>query len=293
MNTTPIWTILDWILYGAVRYVMIWIPLVTPFRVDRTVPWQWWRYNSADDWYHAFANNGGPDEHWCARWFGMILEELKLLIVRSAEPYVDVAKAALASLIGSVWTIFPSLGAWLQHVQLQIGLSLPNWAESVSSGLDWLRNKLPAEIRLGFGSWDELWESIKSSVRNWVIARYDQARQWADEHQWWIVSVGESLRTWRDSVRDWIQTVRLNPWSWVLSVIGPGLPWLLSFYQNARDWVLSWLGPEWVELVSFRNGPLRFYFDLWSRGWQSLAQLIDDPRSWLEQRLEDLLLDRW
>jgi hypothetical protein len=293
VTTTPIWTILDWILYGAVRYVMLWIPLVTPFHVDRSVPWQWFRYNDWGDWSHYNDNNGGPDEHWLNSWFGMCLGELKTLLLEESKPYVDAVRYALSAAIGSVWAAFPNLGSWLQHVQLQIGLSLPHWVESVSQGLDWLRDRLPTEIKFGWSSWDQLWESIKSSVRNWAIARYDQARAWANEHQWWVVNIGESLRTWRDRIAGWIDTVRSDPWSWLLSVLGPGLPWLLEFYRNARAWVISWLGPEWQELVSFRNGPLRFYFDLWARGWASLAQLIDDPRSWLETRLEDLLLDRW
>jgi len=293
MPTTPIWTILEWFLYGAVRWVLYWIPLVTPFSVDRSVPWQWYRYNDGYDWSHRNDNNGGPDEHWLNSWFEMALGELKVLILEESKPYVNAVRDAWRSLLGSVWGAFPSMGAWVQHVQLMIGLTIPPWTANVVSGLGWLRGTFPLVVREGWASWDELWEGIKSSVRNWAISRYDQARAWASDNLWWVANVGESLRSWRDSVAAWIQGVRSNPWGWVLSVIGPGLPWLLEFQRDARAWVISWLGPEWTELVSFRNGPLRFYYNLWSRGWESLAQLIEDPGEWLRSRLEAALLDRW
>lgn len=288
-----IWEILDWILYGLIRYVLYWVPLVKAPRVDRGAPASWWRYNSYWDWEHKDDDGGYPDEVWINSWLEMAFGELRRLATEEAKPFIDAAKNALVSLIGYIRPGFGAMGSWVNWLQTAVGYALPTWLSNIANGLDWLRNTFPAGVRFGIQTWDQLWESIKSSVRSWAMARYDQFMAWASQNLDWIRVWGETLKQWRDSVKGWIDRVRYDPRGYIREVLGAGIDWLLAFAVAPVGIVLSWLGPDWPRLQTYARDCLDFYYGLWSRGWRTLGEIVDNPKEWLLARLEQAILDRW
>lgn len=315
MDTTPIWTILEWFFYGIIRYIIFWIPYLTPPAVERGAPWQWWRYNGWSDWQHHDDNNGGPDEHWLQCWFRMIAGEAKLLVIEEAKDIVEVASDVLRGLIGTVRGGYASISEWLSVVSARLGWSLPSWASSAIGGLIWLYLKLPQTIRDGWQSWSDIWESIKYSVRAWARDRYDAFRDWADWAWDWVVDRGQTLWSWRDRIRGLIDSFVTDPygfvvgllgaaWLWVLSffnnpygyvtgLLGAAWGWLLAFRSSPVSWVVSWLGDTWSDLVAFRDGPLTFYYNLWSTSWELISDFVSDPFGFVIDHLEQAIIERW
>jgi hypothetical protein len=288
-----VWTILEWVLYGGIRFVMLWIPGIVPFRVDRPCPTSWWRYNSWSDWNHKDDNRGGPDEHWVNAWFRMVIGEFERLILEEAKPYVDKARDALRSLIGGIRSGFSNMGSWIQWLNDRVGYLLPFWASSLGGGLVWLYDRLPAGIRQGWQSWEQIFENIRSSVRSWVQSVYDEAKGLAFWARDWIRTSGGFVHQWVSDVRTWVDGFRRDPGGYVRSLLGSAWAWLVGFWQNGRGIVLGWLGPDWNRLVTFSQNALTFYYNLWSKGWRILDQIVSDPRAFVADVLEQALEDRW
>lgn len=288
-----IWTILDWILYGLVRYVLFWIPLLKAPKVERSIPSEWWSYNTYSDWLHKDDDGGYPDEVWCRSWLEMAFGELQVLATNKAQPYVDAAFAVLRSVIGAFPARFMSVGSWVDWLQSLTGSVVPFFAASLSSAALWLYDRFPASIVQGWESWSDIWESIKASVRSWARSMYDRAVVWARQGLDWVQNIGDSLRLWRERVADWIDTVRSDSRGWISRVLGPGIDWLLTFALSPVSIVLSWLGPEWPRLLTFARDCLAFYYNLWSDGWQTLGEFVSDPSDFIISRLERVVMDRW
>jgi len=287
------WSILDWLFYGAVRYVLLWVPFVTPPRVDRGIPSLWWYYNSWNDWDHKDDNNGGPDERWCQAWFRMALGGFELLVLQEAKPYVDEAKNWLRGIIGGIKSGFASLGDWTNWLQVAVGAAVPWWTPNLAAGVDRLRGWFPDAIYNGWLAWNDIWTSIKADVRNWARNEYDRARDFAYQARDWVSGVGDGLRLWRDKVAGWIDNFRANPYGFITGVLGSGWSWLLGFYPRARETVIGWLGPDWVRLTNFARDCSVFYYNLWSLGWRTLSDFIADPVGFVGDRLEAYLLKKW
>lgn len=285
--------LIDWFFYGFIRYVVYWIPLLTPPSVNRAMPWQWLKYNSFWIWLQKGLNKGGPTESWLQGWFSMTFGESLLLAEITAQPYVDRIKEVLESAIGSVASGFGSLSLWIGRVQGWLGLPLPWWSSTVHAGLSWLRAKLPQGIRDAWQTWDGIFDGIKSYARDWVTARYEQAKQWARTAFDWAVNAGQSLINWRNRVAGWIDAFRANPYGTISSYLGFAWGWLHNFRNNGRAIVLGWLGSDIYKLLLFGRDCVSFYYNLWARGWRVLSDLIDDPVEYLYTRIERMLVDRW
>ena len=288
-----IWTILDWILYGLLRFVIFLIPWVKAPEVSRSIPSQWWAYNSWSDWLHYNDDDGHPDEHWCRSWLEMAFGELAKYATDKARPYVDQVKGVLLDVIGYIRGGFSSMGSWVNDLQNRIGTGTLSFASNLRDAASWLYFKLPYGIRGGWQSWDQLWDGIKASVRQWAQDRYDDARSWAWSAIAWVWDNGGRLDRWRDRVAWWIDDVKGDPYGWIASLLGPSWAWLSGFWANARATVIGWLGPEWPKLMTFGRDCASFYYNLWSKGWQSLGEFTDDPRAFVLDRLEQAVLDRW
>lgn len=288
-----IWEILGWVFYGAIRYVLFWIPLVTPFRVDVGIPASWWRYNSWSDWEHKDDNNGGPDEHWLNSWFEMVIGEFKRLVIHEANEALSTAKQYLLGLIGGVQAGLGSIGGWAQKLDDWIGGYVPGWAGTIAGGLNWLKVRLPEAIRFGWQSWSELFAGIRQTVYNWAMDRYDLFRAKAEQALNWIVGDGSLLKRWYDRAAGWIDAFRADPYGFVTGLLGGAWTWLLGFRDRGREIVLGWLGPDWPGLLTFARDCLTFYYNLWSLGWRELGEFVADPLGYLYDRAERILIDRW
>jgi len=283
----------NWFFYGFIRYVVYWIPLLTPPSVDRAMPWQWLKYSSVWVWLQKGKNKGGPTEAWLQGWFSMVFGEAVLLVDIVTQPYVDQAKELLLSVIGAVSSNFSNLASWIGQVQDWFGLPLPWWSGTVNQGLTWLRDKLPTSIRGAWQTWDNIFDGIKDAVKNWVNASYAQARDWARGAFDWAVSAGQSLISWRDRIAGRIDSFLANPYGTITTWLGHTWQWLLGFQLYGRFIVFEWLGPDIYKALTFARDCSTFYYNLWSRGWSVLSDLVDDPVDYLYTRIEQMFVDRW
>lgn len=290
---TSLGTLIGWFFYGFIRYVIFWVPLLTPPSVDRSPPWQWFRYGDWGDWFHSDDNRGGPDEFWLQTWFRMVFGEALLLAVDEAKPYVRRIRDALRDLIGGIRSQFGSVSGWLGWLEALFGYPLPWWSSTVNRGLSWLRGKLPASIREGWRSWDQLFDGIASGVRAWVASVYDHFRNLAQDAWSWAFNQGEMLLRWYWHVESWIQQFKNNPYGTITGYLGWNWDWLHDFVYNARARILSYLGSDIHKLLLFGQNAAIFYYNLWSRGWRVLSEFVDDPMGFLYERAERMLIDRW
>lgn len=290
---TSIGTLLGWFIYGFIRYVIFWIPLLTPPSVDRSPPWQWFRYAGWSEWLHRDDNNGGPDETWLQTWFRMIFGEALLLAVDEAKPYVRRIRDALRDLIGSIRSQFGSVSGWLNWLEALLGYPLPWWASTVNRGLLWLRGKLPAGIREAWQTWDSIFDGIAEGVRAWVRGVYDHFRVLASNTWDWVLQKGRAVFYWYGQVSDFVNNFRSNPYGMLVAWLGTAWNWLLGFYHNGRGQVLAWLGPDIHKLLLFGRDASTFYYNLWSRGWRTLSEFVDEPLNYLYRKIERMLIDRW
>jgi len=287
------WDILNFIFHGILQYILFWTPVLRTLSVGYSPPWQWYRYNSFNDWYGHIDSNTRPDEHWIRQYLEMSFGEFKALVLREAKPYVDAAKNTLLAVTGYARAGFRNIADWSYWLERLFGYPLPWWASSVKSGLLWLRGKLPAGIREAWMTWDAIFDGIKNTVKNWATARYDQARQRAFGAYDWIVDLGDGLRQWRDRVAGWLDYVRNNPYHFIASALGATWGWLVWFARRPLEIVTFWRGPEWPKLLTFSRQCLNFYYNLWARGWRVLGDFIDNPLGFLYSRIEQMLVDRW
>lgn len=286
-------TLIDWFFYGFIRYVMFWIPFVTPFSVDRSVPGNWWAYSGYSDWLHKDDNDGGPDEHWLQCWFRMVFGEALDTAVESVRPVVRKLEDRVLGWIGGVPGRFPSLAHWIDNLEKLLGRYVPSWAGTVARGLEWLRDRLPVGIRQGWQSWRGLFDNILTDARSWVRGYVDAFREFADLAWGWVRGAGQALDDWRYRVGGWIDSFRNDPRGYVTGLLGGAWDWLAGFRDRGRDQVLEWLGPDIHTLLNFGRECARFYFNLWSLGWRELGEFVGDPRAYLMDRLERALSDRW
>jgi len=290
---TDLWTLISWFFYGVIRYIVFWIPYVTPPAVNRSIPWQWWAYNSWFDWLHHDNNHGGPDETWIQAWFKMTFGEALRTATETAKPFARAIRDRLLDLVGTVKGAFSSMSGWVDWLDRLIGGYVPGWAGTLTGGLNWLRVRLPEAIRYGWQSWAGLWESIRESVRSWARDRYDWYRNLANDAWNWVTGTGQAIQAWRDRVAGWIGAVRNDPYGAVTCWLGEAWGWLKNFREHPYSIIRSYLGPDIGKLLTFGRDCVTFYYNLWSRGWRTLGDFVADPLGFLYSRLEQVLTDRW
>lgn len=286
-------TLLEWFFYGLIRYILLWVPLVNPFPVDRAIPNEWWFYNDFLDWLHRDDVGGGPDEQWLQAWFRMVWGEAKKLVNSEAQRYTDAAKQWLRDRIGYIKSGWANLGSWLLFVEQRIGSFLPSFAPTVSEGLNWLRSRLPETIRNLWQSWDQLFDSIKQSVEMRIRSLYERTKEWAAYAYDWVIAAGRILDAWRQRVQGFLDALRNDPYGTVTGWLGEAWQWLREFRNRGRDQVLEWLGPDIGPLLTFARDCVVFYYNLWSLGWQELGAFVEHPGEWLYDRAERILINRW
>ena len=288
-----IWRILDWILYGLIRYVLSFISWIPTPTVDRGPPSEWYKYASYYQWYWHDDDNGRPTTAWCEQWLEMAFGELASYATKKARPYVDQIRDKLRGVIGYIRSGYSSLGSWVNHLQNRIGEGSLSFASNLRNAASWLYFKLPYGVRAGWETWDQIWDGLRAKVRSWAQARYDTAKSWAHSAIAWVNTTGDQLRRWREQVSGHIDRLRSDPYGYIVGYLGSAWSWLSGFASNGRDTVLGWLGPEWPTLVTFGRDCVTFYYSLWSKGWEDLGEFIDDPKSFVLDRLEQAVLERW
>jgi hypothetical protein len=249
--------------------ILVLVPLLSA-GAESTDPPGWWRdFFSASTWRSGLDGNHRPYD-----WLVDIALEgcWRMLEVWTGE-VGDYARTKAQdwtrALVGYAERGFDTIQRWLHDADTRLGTWLPWFANSAVHGLDWLCKKLPASIQSGWRTWEELWESIKQSVRDWALARYDEIRTW-----WY------STRSW---IEDWLQRVA----TWYSAVHAFVDDWI----GNWRTRILDWLGSEYRRLLEFCRGPLDFWYNLWSWYGSWLGTFLADPIRYLYDHAENWILE--
>lgn len=288
-----LWIFLEWLFYGLLRYVLVWIPVVKPYPVDRGIPAWWFRYNTWNDWARHLDRDKRPDLYWCQQWLEMCFGEFARMVNHAANSFTERVGQSLQNLIGYIRAGYASLGQWLDSVERRVGAVLPWFAENVGHGLGFLFNLLPAGIRGRYQSWDDLFRGIRDGAVRLVRGLIDEARRWAADSLNWVTNQGRRIYDFYVDCQAFVRRFKNDPYGMLSAWLGQSWTWLVSFAASPVGAVLSWLGPDWRSWVTFNAGPARFLYNLWSAYHDDIAALFADPRGWVYERLEDALTDRW
>lgn len=293
MPIISLWTFLDWLFYGLIRYILWWVPVVQPFRVDRTIPGHWWMYNTYYDWYEHLDGDKRPDEHWIQQWLEMTFGEFKRLVASAAEDLARGIRDYLLALIGYVRSGFPSLGAWIDAIGSLVGDSLPFFASTLSGGLAFLYSLLPVGIRNEYKTWGELFDGIRDAAVSIARGLVDAVRHLAEDAHRWVFDQGQRVYDFYGDVQHFVRDLVRDPRGTITGVLGDTWAFLVMFALSPVSIVLSWLGPDWTAWLTFNAGPAAFLYNLWSTYHDEIADLFEDPRGWVMDRLESAIMDRW
>ena len=288
-----LWTCFEWAVWGIYQYARLIIPVINPDPVDMSPPTVWWVWNSWSDWYQHKDWHNIPDEHWIRRWLWMCIQCIRVSFESGIKNLIDRSRDGIMRLVGYARGGFGTLSDWVDHLHRVTGGFIPGWTSSLANGLDWLRNRLPAPIRDAWQSWDQLFESIRESVRQWVRSTYDWVVTLGRNAWDWAQNQGERVKRWVDSVQSWIDRFRADPYGTITQTLGAAWSWLLGFYRSGRDQVLAWLGPDIGKLLTFGRDCVTFYYNLWARGWSFLGDLIDDAGRVILNKAISEIEKRW
>jgi len=257
--------------HGKWQRALLFLPLVKPERESRKAPawflvwfasWVWTQTLDSDDrptdlwlYYYDFAVEGT----W-AFW----ADDLKKTAVNDALWWV-------AGWTGKPKHGYYTLEQWLDAIRNRVGSWVPGWTSTLAQGLDTLFWKLPESVRGGYSSWEDLWQGIKNSVKDWARARYDATVSLVGDLWYWIAYTGSLLSGWYDNVGIWIS----------------------EFKQNPSGVILGALGATWGRLVTFDQGPLSYYYNLWGTFRQNLSDFLADPLGFVYDRAEAFLVSKW
>lgn len=184
-----------------------------------------------------------------------------------ATPLVD----AVSTLLGTLAHSYTTFSSWLEAIRTRVGTWVPTWADNLASAASKLYNWFPAAIRRATATWGDIWDDIKTAVKDWATARFDAARLWVANTSSWLVAGYNTVRTWYDNTASW----------------------LTKFKEDAYGKIVGWLGAPWNFLKGAWWQLRKFYNEVWSPYKVTLHDFLADPLGWLYDRVEEELIRRW
>jgi len=263
--------IIGWLWHGMLQLIRVVVPIIQPAPEPWSAPgwftdvwpdWLWWYYLESDS---------RPTETWCHNYIYAARVQMQRWIERRSDQARDTALEWVRAFTGWVAHGYSTFQDWLEAIRERTGTWVPWWADSLADAASVLWLKLPDAIRYAWQTWDDIWEGIKSSVRDWVRATYDYLVSLGQSAWDWVLAQGDALRAWWESVRSWIGAFMADPYGTIV----------------------TWLGPTWTRLTTFATDCLDFWYNLWGSNGADIGGLLSDPLNWLYDRAEDLLIERW
>lgn len=282
-----------WLYYGWVQRILHVTPLIKPEKVEGIPVTWWWDYYSSWDWYSNLGADKVPSSLWIKLWQNGTYLLLRQWVGEVGDGASDNAVAFVRGFIGYVQGAYPTFSSWLGAVSGWVGPLGLWWANNLTAGLNLVRSFIPEPIRDAASSWDDLWEAIKASVRDWVIGAYYWVSRWAEDSWNWVADVGTYIRGWYDIAHDWLDDFRWNAQTRVTGWLGSAWTWLVGFWNDPRGAILGILGAVWESLSTFARDALPYYYNLWGSYAETLGAFLEDPLGWLYDRVEDELIKRW
>jgi hypothetical protein len=271
----PIYSILDilgWIVHGWwQRFVIehnLWAGLA--FTEPDDAPQMWLDIYPEWLWDHGLTN-GKPDWYWCFHYTGCARVHFENWVFDKTDSARDTAVSWVRAFTGYVRYGYTRFEYWVDTIWNRVGAYSLWWADNLTAAADWLRNKLPDEIRSSWSTWSDIWEGIKDAVKDWARARFDAAVVWATDAWAWVIGTGNLLKSWWDTAAAWLD----------------------DFRQNAYERVTTWLGTTWTRAVTFFRDAGTFWYNLWGSYATEIGAFWADPLGWLYDRAEAELVRRW
>jgi len=287
---TQVW---GWVYYGWVQRIRDIAPVVNPTPVDFGPPGWWWRWYSYTDWAYNLSAQSVPNSYWIRLWQDGSYSVFKDYISEIGTGAKEDAQNTVRGWLGYIQGAYPTFSSWLGSVSTWVGPLGLWWTNNLTTGVNWVRYKLPEVIRGETATWDDIWEGIKASVRDWVLARYEEAKRWASDSWTWVVNVGATIRGWYDIAHTWLDDFRWNASQRVREWLGSAWTWLVGFWNDPSGTILSILGETWQKLVTFTRDCLVFWYNLWGSYAKTLGDFLADPLGWLYDQVEDEIIRRW
>jgi len=264
-------SILMWWYHGIEQHIRDVAPFISCERETSSPPQFWLDHYSYHDWRDTLGDDLVPGWRWIYYWQYAVKYALRDWIDEVGTDARDTAVSWVHGFTGWVSFGYSTFQEWMTALRNRVGIWLPSWADDVIDGLIKLYTTFPLAIRNAWITWEDQWEGIKQSVREWVNNAYSDAKAKALSAWYWVQLVGLGIATWYDSVRDWV----------------------LGFVQDPYSTIVDLLGETWNRIVTFAQGALSYYFNLWGAYAATMSEFWADPLGWLYDRAETYLIGKW
>jgi len=235
-------------------------------------PPQWWLDTwHVYDWWNGNLDNRVPNTAFVLFYRRAAKDRFEEWIKNAADSIARPLVNAVLWLLGSLLHGYTTFSAWIEAIRHRVGTYVPSWAASLADAAKLLYRWFPAAIRAGASTWNDIWESIKTAVKNWARARFDDAMTWVANNAPWVI--------------DWVNF--LGNWYYAAG------EWLTAFKEDPYAVIAAALGVAWSTWTGIYNGILNFYNNVWVPYRITLHDFLADPLGWMYDRVEDELVRRW
>ena len=256
--------ILSWLFHALSQKIRILVPILTPSAEWGNPPDWWFWWYTWSDWYKNLNQYRVPNNDWVTMFWNGTFRVFSTWCEEIGSWAYGEANKKIREWVGYPEFGFSTFQAWLKNLWTNVSPATRWWFQTITGGLDRLFGWLPDEIKIAGLSWSALWETIKSSVKQWVINTYHTLISYGVNAWTWVTGAGAQLKVWWDSARGLLDEFRANP----------------------TGFIVARLGTTWTRLVDFTNRCLNFYLQIWSQHAQTLADFLADPKGkvweWLE-----------
>ena len=254
------------------QLVKLLAPFIDPDQEPERPPDWWYEYFEWWEWYYPLRNNNWrPTENVCRNALWALRRLLGRWITEEAEYRRDQAVSAVRQFTGHVREGYSTFEAWVGAVSARVGSGISGWAWDLSQAAQRLYSWLPEDIRQNITTWVDKLRGVQEEVWSWVLARYEEARQFAYDARSWINNLGQTVRDWWEEAHALLDDFRRDPFGFITER----------------------LGSPWRKLVTFAEEAIDYYYNLWSQYAKRLAEFLDNPLLWLYDRVESFLVERW
>lgn len=288
-----IWDWVSYFFHGVLQSVLLWAPIVEPL-MEPLVPYEF--FADCEEFYSQWASlldeNRRPTDnfmslYWDCIWSILIfrIEDRIWVITRYATDWI-------AYVIGELPLLYISIAEWIQHFIDQIGDVLPDWADDITSGLARLWELIPEPIRDGLLTWAEFLATAPEAIQEWVRELIGQTIEWALELWDWYESIGYTLTVWWEWAQALLSEIVEDAYAWLARTLGGAWAFLIWFWTNPTGAVTSWLSPWWGRLMTFATDCLEYWYNIWGRYAEDLADFLSDPMEFLYNLGEEWINER-
>lgn len=285
-------TIAGWIIHCVIQFVLLHAPIVNPMAENSYPPGWWYELWSYSDWRNNLDSQNRPNNALLSMYWECCWWHMRLRVDKIAEGLVNATRSFLLLLIGNIRSGYLSLGSWLDQVHTILGLVLPSWASTAIDGLFHLFEIFPYAIRYGWVTWSEIWENIKTEVRDWALAFYAATMKFALDAWAWVSAWGSNIRAWWQSFSSWLANFVVNTYAVIALALGAAWSFLVWFFQNPTGRVFGWLAPWWDLLRTFARDCLTYWYNIWGSHASRLSEFLSSPLDYLYDRAEAFLEDK-